>query len=145
MDAQRIITEARRWVGTPYHHQGRVSAGIDCAGLIIVVGRALGFFAPDFDVTHYGRNPTGILDGLLTAHLQRIDALVPGCIVSVRWWAESHHIGIVGQTADYLTLIHCHQGHAHRQHGNQGTAEHRLGAWHGKRITGAWCFPGAML
>ena len=35
----QIVSEAREWIGTPYHHHQRVKgAGVDCVGLIIGVG-----------------------------------------------------------------------------------------------------------
>jgi cell wall-associated NlpC family hydrolase len=38
MDAgtrQSILTEARTWIGTPYHHKGRVKGvGVDCGGIL---------------------------------------------------------------------------------------------------------------
>ena len=35
-----IVTEARTWVRTPYHHQARLKGvGVDCAGLVIGVAR----------------------------------------------------------------------------------------------------------
>ena len=43
-DPQReaIIAEARRWIGTPFHHQaGTLGAGTDCLGLIRGIWRAL--------------------------------------------------------------------------------------------------------
>ena len=41
--AARVVAEARRWIGTPYHHQARLrGVGCDCAGLIIGVGLATG-------------------------------------------------------------------------------------------------------
>ena len=42
-----IVLEARKYLGTPYHHQGRVLGhGIDCYGLIEMVARGLGFECP---------------------------------------------------------------------------------------------------
>jgi NlpC/P60 family putative phage cell wall peptidase len=42
-----IVSEARRWIGTPYHHQAScIAAGVDCIGLVRGVWRAL-----------YGREP----------------------------------------------------------------------------------------
>jgi len=36
-----IVTEARRWIGTPYVHQGSLcGAGSDCLGLIRGIYRA---------------------------------------------------------------------------------------------------------
>lgn len=51
-----IVAEARSWVGTPFYHQGRAKGlRVDCAGLIVEVGRALGFNVPR--QTNYGRFP----------------------------------------------------------------------------------------
>lgn len=34
----RILLEARSWIGTPYHHKGRVKGvGVDCGGLLYEV------------------------------------------------------------------------------------------------------------
>jgi len=43
----KVFNEARRWVGTTYHHHGRLRGqSCDCIGLIIGVGQALGFNIP---------------------------------------------------------------------------------------------------
>lgn len=57
-----VIREARSWIGTPYHHQGRVKGvGVDCGGLIIEVGRATGLLVIDAaewkPFEGYGRAP----------------------------------------------------------------------------------------
>ncbi len=45
-----VVRVARTWLGTPYHHQGRVKgAGVDCAGLSVGVAKELGL--SDVDVT----------------------------------------------------------------------------------------------
>jgi|tagenome__1003787_1003787.scaffolds.fasta_scaffold20874736_2 NlpC/P60 family putative phage cell wall peptidase len=42
MRAERIITEARSWIGTPYHHQASLKGiGCDCLGLLRGVWRAV--------------------------------------------------------------------------------------------------------
>lgn len=39
---QAILAEARRWIGTPFHHQAStLGAGTDCLGLIRGIWRAL--------------------------------------------------------------------------------------------------------
>lgn len=137
-DAARIAAAAREWLDVPYHHQGRVRAGLDCVGLLVVVGKACGYFPDNYDFIHYGRNPTGLLDAMLDEHLERIPTPVPGCVVTIRWWRESHHVAIVGQQPDYWTLIHSHAGHG-------GVREHRVGRWHARRVTGCWKYRGAVL
>lgn len=42
VSAERIVAEARRWIGTPYRHQASVQGvGCDCLGLLRGVWRAL--------------------------------------------------------------------------------------------------------
>lgn len=67
-----ITAEARKYLGTPFHHQGRLlGKGIDCVGLIACVGRALGLV--DYDYTTYPRQP---VKDLLLAELDRcLDAI----------------------------------------------------------------------
>ncbi len=54
-----VYTEARRWVGTPYHHEGRVlGQSCDCIGLVIGVARSLGLACPaDRDLPRYSSIP----------------------------------------------------------------------------------------
>jgi cell wall-associated NlpC family hydrolase len=43
IDRTAIVAEARAWLGTPYHHHGRVKGvGVDCAQLLCAVYEALG-------------------------------------------------------------------------------------------------------
>ena len=48
-----VVAEARRWLGTPYHHAARVrGAGVDCAMLPAAVYRTAGLI-PDFTIERY--------------------------------------------------------------------------------------------
>lgn len=50
---KRIVTEARKFINAPFHHSGRSSLGIDCAGLVsISYGRA-GIDLPKGDGRQY--------------------------------------------------------------------------------------------
>jgi cell wall-associated NlpC family hydrolase len=50
---QAVVAEARSWLGTRYHHEGRVKgAGTDCGQLLILVYAAVGLI-PGFDTGHY--------------------------------------------------------------------------------------------
>lgn len=55
--ADRIVTEARGWLGVPWRHQGRSRGGVDCVGLLVAVARALDL--PHHDSTAYSRRPEG--------------------------------------------------------------------------------------
>ncbi len=52
---ERIVRAARKYIGVPFHHQGRSVLGIDCVGLDVAVARDLGLHYVDFG--RYGRNP----------------------------------------------------------------------------------------
>lgn len=95
-----IVTEARTWLGTPFHHQARLhGVGVDCAGLCIGVARALNLVDPAWDVHGYDRNPDGAT--LMAACLEQLDpidqaAMQPGDVVMVRFDTHPQHLGIVG-------------------------------------------------
>ena len=91
-DPDTIVAAARSWLGVPWRHQGRTRQGVDCAGLVVLVGRELGL--ADYDTTAYGRRPEGqgfvehfraAMDGvpLPEAGLKTISCRLgqrPGCI-----------------------------------------------------------------
>lgn len=98
-----VIAEARTWINTPYVHQHRAKGhGVDCAGLVIGVARALGLVAADFDVNGYARTPDG---ASLLVECDRfmdripIHELRPGNVLVIRFQKEPQHLGIIG---DYL-------------------------------------------
>ncbi len=53
--ANDIVYVANGLVGVPYRHQGRNSAGLDCAGLVIVIAHLLDI--TDKDTKAYSRRP----------------------------------------------------------------------------------------
>ena len=56
--ANDIIHTAKGLIGVPYRHQGRSRAGLDCAGVIIVVGQTEGVMGEEAEVTKaYPRRP----------------------------------------------------------------------------------------
>lgn len=70
----QIVAEARTWIGTPWHHQGRLkgpSGGVDCVGLLVGTARACGLALDD--VTDYPRRPQG--DRLITELRARLDEI----------------------------------------------------------------------
>ncbi len=156
-----MVAEARSWLGTPYVHQGRVKgAGVDCAGLVICVGHALGL--TEFDADGYARLPDGWrLMALCEAHMDRIgvDEIAPGDVVLLRWRRYPQHVAIVGDASassaqarglsagprEALTLIHAYDavpgmprgaGRARARIGQRGrVVEHALDAeWRARVI-----------
>jgi cell wall-associated NlpC family hydrolase len=52
-ERQTVIAEAKTWLGTPYHHMGRVkNAGTDCAMILAEVFEAVGLI-PHLEIEHY--------------------------------------------------------------------------------------------
>ena len=107
--AEQVIEQARTWLGTPWHHQGRVCGprgGVDCVGLFACVLLELG--EPVRDLAAYRRTPVG--DRLLREIRERLPELAgpePGCllVLATRPAAQPvpDHIGML--TFDG-TLIH---------------------------------------
>jgi cell wall-associated NlpC family hydrolase len=76
-----VLKEARSWLGTPYHHMGRVKGvGCDCLTLLAAVYHAAGV-VPEIEIPHYPpdwhlhRSAEPYLEGLL-AYAREI-ALAP--------------------------------------------------------------------
>lgn len=111
MTRSDIVTAARTWLGTPFHHQARLrGVGADCVGLVIGVARELALVAPGFDVTGYPRQPDGhSLTALASEHMDAIerDQMEPGDVVAVAFARDPQHVGVLG---DYrhggLSIIH---------------------------------------
>jgi cell wall-associated NlpC family hydrolase len=106
-----VVSEARRWIDTPYQHQARLRGiGVDCAGLVIGVARELGIVDPGFDVHGYARQPDGSsLVQWCEQSMQRIErqAMQPGDVIVVAFDAAPGHLGIVGDYAHGgLSFIH---------------------------------------
>jgi len=139
VDAQRVVAEARRWIGTPYRHQGsRKGVGCDCLGLVRGVWRAL-----------YGEEPeapgpysadwaeAGGEDSLLDAARRHMADMgdgepVAGRLLVFRWRPRvpAKHVGIA-VTAD--EFIHAYQGH--------GVLVSPLVPQWRRRIAGIFAFP----
>jgi NlpC/P60 family putative phage cell wall peptidase len=102
-----IIAEARTWIGTPFHHQGRVKgAGCDCIGLCIGVGKVLGLVRAEFDYTGYRRTPTGktLVEVLRESEfVEEVYEPHPGDILVFKIDIEPQHVAFL---SDSNTLIH---------------------------------------
>ncbi|NVO15454.1 MAG: C40 family peptidase [Rhodoplanes sp.] len=147
---ERIVAEARGWIGTPYRHQASLKGiGCDCLGLVRGVFRAVVGREPEAPppYTPDWAEATGC-DTLLDAairHLIRIDAeasasgafalgaFAPGDVLLFRWRAglPAKHAAIV--TSDD-TMVHAHDG--------ARVAEVAIAPWWRRRIAGVFAFPG---
>ena len=106
---EAIVTEARRWIGAPWRHQGRGPAGVDCIGLLIVVADALG--VPHHDVTGYDRRATGTR--LLEEFARALDPVAmpdarPGDILVFAETSYPCHAGFLTKRHGVPHLLHAH-------------------------------------
>ncbi len=134
----RVISIARSWIGTPYHHQESVKgAGCDCLGLVRGVYRELyGFEAQK--VPAYSRDwaEAGGVETLLKAgraHLRETDRPRPGDILIFRFQKSAlakHAAIMVGERR----MIHAIE--------NAPVCEVHIGRWWWRHIAGCFQFPG---
>lgn len=110
-----IVKAAREWLGTQFHHQGRLRAstahkgGCDCLGLLVGVAEELGLKDRDgrplahWDVRGYGHLPDGermrhIFEQLFSE--VPVDALEEGDLLLMRFERAPQHVAIVSQHPD---------------------------------------------
>lgn len=112
--ASRILSEARKLIGTPWTHQND-----DCAGLLIKVGLALPVSEPLYsalvelrdspEYKNYTHTPDPrliktFLDTYLTRVMKR--ELIPGDIIVVGAPLIPRHLAFVGDRGHPLSMIH---------------------------------------
>lgn len=139
-----LVAVARRWVGTPYHHQARLRGiGVDCAGLIAAVGHDAGVL-PDLDreawkpIARYGRQPNPKhMAAVLRRFLFQIDE--SPLIGDVAWieWREGlpMHLAILADLDGRPMIIHA-LGEAGE------VVEHDFSSEWQDRVVGWWRYPG---
>lgn len=105
-----VVAEARRWIGTPYHHAADIrGAGCDCAMLLLRVFAACGLLVP-FEPRpyprdwHLHRGEERYL-AIVAKHAVAIEAPQPGDVVLFRHGRSFSHGGIVSDLAP-LRLVH---------------------------------------
>lgn len=129
-----VVKAAKRWVDTPFAHQGRIRGqSCDCAGLIACVGRELRLTS--FDMTTYGREPNPkAMKAILDRELIEIplSESLPGDIFwCVHGSPKPRHLAIFTGA----TLIHAFEGAGK-------CVEHRLDDKWRRRIRAAYRYPG---
>jgi len=130
----QIVTEARRWIGTPFHHQGRVKGvGCDCLGMVVGVASELkleknGTLLASLDNPRYSRQPnTAELLTKLQENLALVTEMQVGDLAVITMISNPQHMGII---TDY---VHGGFGLLHALP-SSGVVEHRLDKGWAKRI-----------
>ncbi|MGN7611889.1 NlpC/P60 family protein [Magnetococcales bacterium HHB-1] len=132
----RIVTEARSYLGTRFRHQGRLkNIGVDCVGVIVGVAKTLKL--ANHDETGYARRPDGHhLRHVFTKHMIEIalDVVLPGDVLMFQFNGDPQHVGFVTQI-NPTYLIHAWAE-------MRKVTEHRLDSVWKKRIVAAFRFKG---
>jgi len=126
-----IISSARSYLGTPFQHQGRTRYGLDCVGLLIRVAHDLKLST--FDVSHYGRVPSGRMMQRVLGDVcdpVALNELQSGDIIHMAFDTQPQHLAII---TPYGMV------HADNQ---RGVIEHRIDDKWFNRVRGCYAFPG---
>ncbi len=108
---RKITRIARSYIGTPWRHQGRTRAGLDCVGLLYLVWCDLGL-DPSVDGTGYGHVSDGRwLRETVNRLLVRGPSPRPGGVVLMaQGGMHPLHVGIISVLHDggVGAIVHAH-------------------------------------
>ena len=141
-DRSDIVDEARRWIGTPYHHQGaRRGAGADCLGLIrglwvavcgseteSVPAYSMDWSEPQGDEALWRAARRHLIEKPVSQ-----EAIGDVILFRMRAGAVAKHLGVVADIGETASFVHAYSGH--------GVVESPLsGPWR-RRIVARFEFP----
>ena len=106
-----IVRTARSFIGTPFHHMGRLpGVGIDCAGVLVCAARELDLVAAAFDVPAYTPTPDGrAMLRWCEEYMTQVSQadMRPGDAILLITDLYPQHLGILGDYAHGgLSIIH---------------------------------------
>ncbi len=136
--AERVITEAQEWIGTPYRHQASLKGvGCDCLGLVRGVWRSVYRSEPEA-LKPYSADwaEVGGLDALLEAARRHfiekpMAEMSAGDVILFRW-KPNHAAKHAGILVSPDSFIHAYEGHSVMR-------SSLVPQWR-KRITGVFSF-----
>lgn len=141
-----IVACARGWIGTRFHHQGRLKksashkGGVDCLGLLAGVADEMQFRHTDGtalaaqDETFYSHYPdTRRLQEKLAELMREIPVggIEAGDILLLSIDNNPQHLAIVGHVESGLSIIHAYAP-------ARSVVEHAIDAWWQQRIVAAF-------
>jgi NlpC/P60 family putative phage cell wall peptidase len=140
--AERVVAEARLWIGTPYLHQASVKgAGADCLGLLRGVWREVFGREPETVPAYTDDWAEPSHQEVLLEAAQRllvarpIDLAEVGDVLLFRMREGSiaKHLGLQSETGNHPRFVHSYTGH--------GVIESSLSLPWQRRIAARFAFP----
>lgn len=129
----QIVPVARTFINTPYLHHGRKpGVGLDCIGVVILVGHRLKLF--NYDYLNYSRDADGTLVQILDRHCEPLSELTEGAIAVFKLSQVPHHVGIISKFRGDWGLIHAYQN-------TNKVREHEFIEWWQNKLVGLYAFP----
>ena len=137
-----FVTEARRWIGTPYRHQASmIGSGADCLGLVRGVWRHLIGDEPERIPAYTAdwSEPSGeeilLISALRWLLPKPLDSNEIGEVVLFRMrpGGVAKHLGISAETNGLRTIVHSYTDH--------GVVETSLSLPWQRKIVGRFDFP----
>ncbi len=137
-----VVARARGWLGTRFHHQGRLKksggqrGGVDCLGLLVGVAAELElndrhgrpFGAADVRDYCHLPNTQKLRDTLLTVLDEvPVDDVAPGDVLLMDVDGRAQHLGIVTDWCGGLGIIHAYAP-------ARAVVEHALDGWWRGRV-----------
>jgi cell wall-associated NlpC family hydrolase len=94
MMAEQLVSVARGFVDTPFHHGARLpGVGLDCIGVIVCAAAQCGI--AHRDVAAYPLRPNGQLPRELDAQLEKVSSPEPGDVLLMSFDdGTAHHLAL---------------------------------------------------
>ncbi|HTX50268.1 MAG TPA: hypothetical protein VME40_12865 [Caulobacteraceae bacterium] len=99
-----VVAEARRWIGTPYHHRANIlGAGVDCARLLIEVYAAAGVidwfdpgdYPPDWHLHRSEERYVAVIERFAAEFDPAATSIRPADVLVWRYGRTFSHGGVV--------------------------------------------------
>lgn len=119
---EQVIEQARRYLGVKYQNQGRDFNGVDCGGLLLVIGRELGL--TELEHLGYSNSPDGeTFERLLNENCDPVDDwLHPQLadVIACDYGKGLQHTALVTTLEPRLTVIHAKRAIGNAPVGSRG-------------------------
>lgn len=106
-----LVEAARAYLGTPFHHCGRVSAGLDCSGLVILALRDCGVEV-DAPASYSKDDHFVLMQSLVESVADRVEGDPrPGDVALFRSAFITNHVAIITEVeGGNMAIIHAWDG-----------------------------------